>query len=192
MTFAGVSVFSDYLTAWATAAAAIGTVGTLAFLVVQLMNERRAHDARSKRAQAEKVSGWIGSDWMHQTEETDAQRIELLNASGEPVYRSVVHLVFVQGGPQTGLEIDEQEAGRFRVALLVIPPGRYYVEVPPAFHHMFRRHGVELPFTDRSGIHWLRSSDGSLREIEQAPVDFYGLGLPVDWASPEEVGPHDG
>ena len=110
----------------------------------------------------------------------------------KPVYRSVVHLVFVQGGPQTGLEIDEHQAGRFRVALLVIPPGRYYVELPPAFHHMFRRHGVELAFTDRSGIHWLRSSDGELREIEHAPADFYGLGLPVDWASPEEVGPHDG
>jgi len=192
MDLAVASSFSDSLTAWATAAAAVGTVGTLAFLVIQLTSDRGARKEHDKRAQAEKVSGWIGGDWMHQTEETKTQRIELLNASGEPVYRAVVHLVFVQGGPETGLDMDEHHLGKYRVPLLVIPPGRHYVEVPPAFHHMFRRHGVELALTDRAGTHWLRKSDGRLEEIRAAPTDFYGLGLPIDWASPEELAPDHG
>ncbi len=183
------TIFTDDLTAWATAAAGIGTFGTLAFTLYQLRDERNRHRAGEKLGQAQKISGWIGSDWMHQTEATETQRIELLNASGGPVYRAVVHLVFIQGGPGTGREMDEQHHGRFRQALLVIPPGRYYVEVPPAFHHMHRRHGVELAFTDRGGVHWLRCSDGRLEEIKQARTDFYGLPLPIDWASPEEVVP---
>lgn len=132
------TIFTDDLTAWATAAAGIGTFGTLAFTLYQLRDERNRHRAGEKLGQAQKISGWIGSDWMHQTEATETQRIELLNASGEPVYRAVVHLVFIQGGPGTGREMDEQHRGRFRQALLVIPPGRYYVEVPPAFHHMHK------------------------------------------------------
>jgi hypothetical protein len=179
--------FSDHLSAWATAAAGLGTVGTLGFLLYQLRDERNRRRASERVTQALQVSGWIGSDWMHQSEVTETQRIELLNASGEPVYGPVVHLVFVQGGPETGREMDEQHQARFRQALLAIPPGRYYVEVPAAFHHMHRRHGVELAFTDRAGVHWLRTSDGRLEEIRRAPTDFYGLPLPIDWASPEEV-----
>jgi hypothetical protein len=180
--------FTDHTTAWAAVAAGVGTVGTLGFLLYQLRGERNRRRATGKEAQALRVSGWIGSDWMHQTEATETHRIELLNASGEPVYRAVVHLVFVQGGPETGREMDEQHHGRFRQSLLVIPPGRYYIEVPPAFHHMHRRHGVEMAFTDRAGVHWLRTSDGRLEEIKQTPTDYYGLPLPIDWASPEEVG----
>ena len=179
--------FTDHLTAWATAAAAVGTVGTLTFALYQLAGERRRRRAAEGVAQAQLVSGWIGSDWMHQTATTERQRIELLNASGEPVHRAVVHLVFIQGGPRTGRQMDQEHQGRFREALLVIPPGRYYVEVPAAFHHMHRRHGVELAFTDRAGVHWLRASDGRLEEIEQAPTDYYGLSLPIDWASPESA-----
>jgi hypothetical protein len=166
------SDFTDHLAAWATVAAAVGTVGSLMFLLIQLTGERRARRAHDKREQAEKVSGWIASDWMHHRED-GKQTLELLNASHEPVFRAVVHLVFVQGGPETGLAIDKHEHGKYRVALLVIPPGKYFVTVPEAFHGMHRRHGVELAFTDRSGVHWLRDSSGHLTEISQPPPDFW-------------------
>jgi hypothetical protein len=70
MVFTLASSFSDSLSAWATAAGAVGTVATLGFLVFELAIDRRARRVMGKRAQAEKVSGWIGSDWMHQTGNT--------------------------------------------------------------------------------------------------------------------------
>jgi hypothetical protein len=57
---------------------------------------------------------------------------------------------------------------------------------------MFRRHGVEIAFTDRSGVNWLRSSNGSLVEIGEEPADYYGFPLPHDWASPLESQPASG
>jgi hypothetical protein len=178
------SGFSNDVTAWSTAAAAVGTVGTLVFLVIQLASERRRRQGRERRAQAEKVSGWITSDWMHHRQD-GKQTIALHNESSEPVYQAVIHLVFVQGGPATGRDMDKDMPG-FRQAVLVIPPGRHFLTMNELFHHMHRRHGVELAFTDRSGVHWLRDAKGRLNEINQAAPDFYGLGLPVDWGSVEE------
>jgi hypothetical protein len=178
------SGFSNDFTAWATAAAGLGTVGTLIFLVIQLASERNRRQGRERREQADKVSGWITSDWMHHRDD-GKQTVALLNASSEPVYQAVIHLVFVQGGPPTGREMDKDMPG-FREAVLVIPPGRHTLTLTELFHHMHRRHGVELAFTDKSGVHWLRDARGRLSEINQAAPDFYELGLPVDWGSVEE------
>jgi hypothetical protein len=49
---------------------------------------------------------------------------------------------------------------------------------------MTARPGVEIAFTDRGGVHWLRAGDGSLREVEAEPVEFYGLHGPFDWRIP--------
>ncbi len=77
----------------------------------------------------------------------------------------------------------------YRQAILVIPPGTYRVTMPEAFHHMHRRHGVQLAFTDRAGVHWLRGSKGQLDEIKESPPDHYGLSLPVHWEAPRRADP---
>jgi hypothetical protein len=50
---------------------------------------------------------------------------------------------------------------------------------------MTARPAVEISFTDRSGVHWLRSADGTLREIDRPPVEHYGIEGPYDWQLPE-------
>lgn len=183
------SDFTDHLTAWGTAGAAAGTVATLIFLVVQLTVDLRARRERERQAQAGQVSAWINSEWIHNANVTEKQRTDLLNASGALVYRAVIYLVFIQGGPETGLSMDAGWTASFgyRSMLSVIPPGRSYIELNRLPHHMFRRHGIEMAFTDRSGVHWLRSADGSLREIDKPAPDYYGLPLPHDWGNPEEL-----
>ncbi len=85
------------------------------------------------------------------------QTIELLNGSNGPVYLMVVYVVFIPGaGPRTGKDvqkqIQEQVLSRTsRKTLSVLPPGRYHTLVDRAPSVMYRRHGVELAFTDRAG-----------------------------------------
>jgi hypothetical protein len=69
--------------------------------------------------------------------------------------------------------------------LSVIPPGRHYTSVPGGWGAMTARPAVEISFTDRSGVHWLRSADGTLREIDRPPVEHYGIEGPYDWQLPE-------
>lgn len=187
------SVFTDDLAAWATAAAAVGTVATLAFLAMQLAIDRAAQRRRAKREQAESVSAWFGSDWMHPDPERKVQRIELLNSSRQPVYQVVALLALVQGGgaqdSEEGVLATTHHGGYHTQTLLVLPPGRYYTTVPAAPTMMFRRYGVELAFTDRAGIHWRRTALGGIKQITKAPPDYYELPMPRDWASPEEVLP---
>jgi hypothetical protein len=52
---------------------------------------------------------------------------------------------------------------------------------------MSRRPGVELAFTDRAGVHWVRCADCNLVEIRQPPVEYYDLALPTNWGIPERV-----
>jgi hypothetical protein len=184
--------FTEQLTAWATALAAIGTVGTLAAALIQFRREWAARARQEKRAQAERVSAWVGElDPLpeHGSIEDQRQKLELLNASAEPVYRAVVYLVFVQGtGPKTGRAQEEhffRTGNPFRRMLSVIPPGRYYTDVGGGWMHLAARPAVELAFTDRAGIHWLRASDGSLTEIDQSPTAYYRVGAPFDWSVPE-------
>lgn len=187
---------TDWITAAGTVLAAVGTV--LAFIVafVQIRTERHARqrqeaDTRRKerREQAERVSAWLfGPDL-----ET-IQPVALLNGSAEPVYRAVVWMVFIQGaGPQTGKEAAalyrEQRTWPFYNALSVIPPGRSYTSVGGGWGAMTARPGVEVAFTDRAGVHWLRSPDGVLTEIPEAPTDYYGFDGPHDWRVPEATPP---
>lgn len=157
------------------------------FLMIQLAGERKRRNASQRREQADAVAAWITSDWMHHRDD-GKQTIALLNSSSQPVYQAIIHLVFVQGGPTTGLEMDEQMPG-YRAAVLVIPPGRHHLTMNELFHHMHRRHGVEIAFTDRSGRYWQRDAVGRLIELPSTPPDFYSLSLPIDWGSVEELEP---
>ena len=90
---------TDWLTGIATAAAAVGTVGTLVAALVQLSRQRASRERHMRRGQAEKVSAWIGerdAATVKDAPDDRRQSIELLNASAEPVYRAIVYLVYIQ------------------------------------------------------------------------------------------------
>lgn len=185
---------AGWIASIAAAAAAFGTVGTLIVVLAQLTRERAARAqlesesrAAKKREQAERISGWLGEQFLGMAKpEASQQRIELLNASHEPVYRVVVYLVFIQGaGPRTGPDVEKAGNHGSRRSLSVLPPGRHHTSVKRAPSVMFRRHGVELAFTDKAGVHWLRSADGALTNIDQPPSDYYGLSAPINWETPE-------
>jgi hypothetical protein len=184
----------DWLTAMGTVVAAFGTVGTLIAALRQINSEREARqhlerqtEQRERRAQAEHVSAWpsarVPASLPEQPADEEIGRswIAVLNRSKEPVYWGVASLVLIQGaGPTTGKEVHPE----YRATLSVIPPGLHYVDVAGFLPGMNTRPGVELGFTDRAGVHWVRSADGALTEIDQAPVDYYGLGLPQGWSIP--------
>lgn len=117
------------------------------------------------------------------------QRIELLNASRQPVYQAVALLALIQGGEAEGVLATTHYGGYHMQTLSVLPPGRYYTTVPAAPTMMGRRYGVELAFTDRAGLHWRRTALGAMEQIKKAPPDYYDLPLPRDLVSPEELGP---
>ena len=144
-------------------------------------------DERQRRAQAELISAWPASRppaaaaEQRTGEEADRTWINLLNRSDAPVHRAVVALVAIQGGgPRNGKETPPP----FRTTLNVIPPGKQYTSVAPFFPSMSAKPGVELAFTDRAGVHWVRSAEGVLIEIDEDPIDYYGLDLPQDWSIP--------
>jgi hypothetical protein len=194
----------DWLTAWSTLAAAVGTIGTLIAALWQISRERKARqrlerqaEQRERREQAEHISAWVASSapWITSAppasapeqslgeEEVGPTRIALLNRSEEPVYQAVASVVFVQGaGPGTG----KQARYEHRATLTVIPPGRYYIDVAAFPYMMAARPGVELAFTDHAGAHWVRAANGDLTQIDVAPVDYYELDLPVDWRTPSD------
>jgi type II secretory pathway pseudopilin PulG len=168
--------------------AALGTVAAVIVALWQVYREREARMRqerealeRERRAQAERISAWPFEWGEGQT------AIVLLNRSEEPVYRAVASLVMIQGaGPRSGKEIEVLELRGWQETLSVIPPGKYYAPVAGGWAGMMRRPGAELAFTDRAGVHWLRSADGSLAAIDQPPVEYYGLELPRSWRIPAE------
>lgn len=187
---------ADWIIAAGTVLAAVGTVSAVVFAFVQLSRERGARQRleaetrrKERREQAERVSVWLfGPDL-----ET-IQPVALFNGSAEPVYRAMVWMVFIQGaGPHTGKEAAElyREHGtwHFYSALSVIPPGKSYTSFAGSWGALSARPGVEVAFTDRAGVHWLRSPDGILTEIPESPTDYYGFDGPQDWQVPEATPP---
>ena len=163
----------------------IGVVGTLYLALVQIRAEQRhrradqhAAQQRERHQQAERISGWPGK------ESTDITPLILLNRSDEPVYEVVATLVFVQGGGARRGEDYGSSNYRRASVMSVLPPGRWRVDVGGGWHGMNRRPGVEVAFTDRAGITWIRRATGALEEVEMSPIDHYGLGRPQSLVIP--------
>jgi hypothetical protein len=177
----------EWITAIAAAVAAAGTVLAFAVALFQIYQEREARKEqerdllqRERRAQAERISAWPGVDLDEHT-----TSIALSNRSEEPVYRAVASLVLIQGaGASTGKELVDRGHHEWQATLSVIPPGDYQTVVAGGWRGMGARPGVELAFTDRAGAHWLRAADGTLSELDTAPVEYYGLAQPVGWTVP--------
>jgi hypothetical protein len=180
---------TDWISAAAVSVAAVGTVGTLIAGLVQIGSERSARHrdedaalARERRAQAALVSAWP-------TAPTGSERtqIALLNNSESPVYRVIVSLVMIQGsGPRDGRQLRDH-LRQYQTSLALIPPGRSSTSVAAGWAGMSRRPGVELAFTDRAGVHWIRSADGVLTELASAPVEYYDITPPLSWGTPADL-----
>jgi hypothetical protein len=163
----------------------VGTIALAIFALVQIAVERRARRHHEHLSQAELVSVWPRSYWGDPAQTV----IVLHNGSDQPVYRTIVSFVFVQGsGPHSGKDLVANPTlfNQFVRTFPVIPPGRHYTSVPSGWTGMMPRPGVELGFVDRAGVSWLRTADGRLSEPKREPVEYYGIPLPVGWDIPED------
>lgn len=181
--------------------AAVGTVGTLAWAVVNGLELRRHADADRREAeairneaniekrldQARRVCGWVTS--LGQLPQSPcgprphSQRLQFSNSSPEPVHELVAYLVWVQGsGPRTGEEMQGHHgATRMRAIVQVLPPGNFRVTLDgPADTPAGGRLGLEVAFTDGAGRHWVRRvPSGNLESLDVTPVAHYGIGRPL-------------
>ncbi len=172
----------------ATWVSSIVVVGTLVVALYQIRTERvRRHEDEqrafqmSRRKQAERISAWPA-----QSPDDTHTQLTLLNRSDEPVYEVVIMLVMIQGaGPRRGEDVVDSS---YRETLSTLPPGRWRAELRAGkarWAGMSRRPGVEIAFTDRSGVHWIRRSTGALEEIGRPAIDHYGMSRPQPFEFPQ-------
>ena len=155
---------ADLITAWASVAAAVGTVGAFAIGGVVVFRERRTEREAIERSQAEQVAAWHevinGDDRRLTRGYADARMIALIvgNASNLPVYRSLLFWEIKTGeydtksmgvlGPRseraTGLRAEKR-------------PGDWI-------------ESAGLMFVDAAGISWTRTLNGELIRGHCAPT----------------------
>jgi hypothetical protein len=181
--------------------------GTLILAAATYLLVRRADDERktrlaaedrrteqSRRAQAASISAWIGGPPSEREVAEFPFRempITVLNRSDEPVYRVVVHMVFVQGaGPAIGEQwgsLGGGGVGRARSVLTMVPPGFWATHAVPPDGAPAMRLGAEVAFTDRDGVSWVRRSSGQLDEIDADALTHYEIGAPIDLHDPVAI-----
>lgn len=126
--------------------------------------------------QANLITAWIEKE----TEDTHAW-VAVLNQSNFPVYKMILTTVNVQVNASDGREAPND----FRFFLKVAPPGKHYIKT--LIHHgMGFSSGIEIAFTDKDNAHWVRSGNNILVKINETPVEYYGLALPLSWDYPLE------
>ncbi len=145
---------------------AIGTVGTLVVAVWQLFSGARKDRKARRQSQAEKLTAWV--------DETDEFQI-LSNRSGNPVYDAVLTFVIKDGdGRRSPVGQDRSYRHTFRT----VPPGDWQFLFPEGWRGMHAYPGVELAFRDAAGHSWIRGPRGELKELDQGPIEYYGIGYP--------------
>lgn len=155
--------------------AAIGTVGALSAALFQINTERKARWAQERRSQAAHVSAW-----------PDVRRgipstVILMNHSEEPVYE-----VVVTAGPLApGAGAGEFGALGHNTPYMTLPPGRWRVPMSDNWAGMYKMPGVEIAFTDRHEVHWIRRAMGGLEEIKDRPFTHYDIALPIEHSTLE-------
>jgi hypothetical protein len=155
-----------------TAVEAIGVALAFVLGALQLGVELRKRRQGRRRMQAEALSAWIAA-------EDQLAVIALQNSSSDPVYGVVVNLATFQGaGPVEGQLVLGNSA-----FLSVVPPGRSFTVFPNDYGAMGFRATVEIVFTDRQGVTWLRTGRGRLVELNQdGPEAYYGIDPPLPWS----------
>jgi hypothetical protein len=144
---------------------------------------RRDQSAReeAQRHQAEQVTAWLVP--YDGTEKPGPGQmfagLIVRNGSSEVVYQLIASVVSLQGTYR------ETRVGspdiRFRSFIGQVPPGETKTAIDYGGSGMYRSFGVELAFQDAAGRYWLRQGNGLLQEVDQNPVDLYGIDRPVPW-----------
>jgi hypothetical protein len=52
---------------------------------------------------------------------------------------------------------------------------------------MSKQPGFEVAFQDQAGRNWARSGTGSLKQIDEPPVNYYNLSIPVSWDTAAKI-----
>ncbi|MEC0710136.1 hypothetical protein P8881_21635 [Bacillus haynesii] len=162
----------------------VATFATVIFAIYQLqtqqanaaLNELKSQE-NEKRFQANKIAAWIDSE-----NRRSQMLYSIQNSSDLPIYQAIITLVSIQGAgpPRNGDEVGGDY--KYRVLLVTIPPGKFYTVSDSNGKGMHIEYGVEVAFTDAKGIHWVRKSNGQLKEIKKRPLEFYDIPLPVSWS----------
>lgn len=184
--------------------ASVGTVAAFGAAFWQIRTERRHrieadnHERRERHeAQARLISAMPGpvdeapKPWYPE----GRTGVDCVNSSAEPVYNIVVGIVFIQGAaPRTmeGIMTMERPGvpGMPITTLALMPPGRSRVWIAGTgwTRIMAGRPGVEVAFSDRARVHWIRRANGALDELDANPFEYfgrYGLSGPYDLQVPE-------
>lgn len=167
---------------WGDMAAWISGGGTLIAAWVAVRQYRKNSletTSRIKRQQAEKVTSWIISNNGQTAWHT------ITNQSKNPIYEVIVSLVAFQGA---GDMVGKVSPIVFKEFLSAIPPGTYYAKTAGNTGMSFHPSSC-IAFVDSNGTSWLRKGDGSLEEIAQKPIEYYGIPRPIGWGLPRKEPP---
>jgi hypothetical protein len=166
----------------------------------RIRQEATARDERHKE-QARLISGWVEANEPLPLDDPDDPSpfvrypMHLQNSSDEPAYSVVTTVVTLQaaGTPRTGEEwsayamsVSGHAVIIPRTTAVILPPGRWGVWITSEpVSAMQVRLAAEVAFTDRSGVNWVRRSDGSLQELETPPFEYFQVTAPYALVTPE-------
>ena len=186
---------------WGDVATWFQAIVTLALFIIGFIQIRTEREHRRKReaegeieaalSQAELVSGWIVEQGIAkgvregESRERDVAWVAVSNESSQPVYQVVVSLYAIS---QTGDSLRGEIPGG-RACILVVPPGRGYVQVGADYHGMSRLPGIEIGFQDRLSRAWARRPWGELVGLDSPTVHHYLVPLPTGWQALEDEVP---
>lgn len=177
--------------------AAVGTVGALVWALVsgihlrrQTEFDKRAVELEKHREQASSIAGWPQIQRRR-----SSSGFFLSNSSKQPVFGLVVYFVWMHTDEwhTTGEEAEERSRkmiaeGRERSGaacslIAILPPGQFFVNVPDWLGNDDLVQGLEVAFTDASGRHWVRRSNGSLEQRMRPAIEHYGIPHPFNYRS---------
>jgi hypothetical protein len=155
---------ADLITAWASVAAAVGTVGAFAIGGVVVYRERRGEREALERSQAGQVAAWHevinGDDRRLTRPYADVRMIALIvgNASSLPVYRALLFWE-LRGG-----EYDTKSMG------VLGPRSERATGLRAEKRAGDWIEGADLMFVDAAGVEWTRTLNGELVRGHHEPT----------------------
>lgn len=142
----------------------------------------------SRRGQASSVSAWIEKPSEVETRlgsisatTEDGLEAVLNNGSGEPIYDVVVTVVNLYGAGFSEGRLASPDTGHLLYPTL--PPGTLKQALDHIDFSMGKVAALEISFTDKNGISWMRSGNGKLRRLwfKKSPLPYYRIGYPPPW-----------
>jgi hypothetical protein len=148
----------------------------------------------ARRRQADQVTGWLVEDDGPKEFNRLFYGLMLQNGSSQPVRQLIASVVGTQGSfrrTAVGADYVEEPSEiaitggihrhQYRLFVGLLPPGETKTRIEQPGQGTHRRYGVELAFQDAAGCNWRRQGDGILKQVDEHPLDLYGINPPVPW-----------